>query len=94
MQGNDIPTQENEETVTVDQECQGDEIPTQQSTANNTAKVVQDGIAAGVIKNFSMRRRAKSERIAKKGKPFNFGADGAGSSADKAWDVEDVLREP
>ena len=94
MQGNDIPTQENEETVTVDQECHGDEIPTQQSTTNNTAKVVQDGIEAGVIKNFNMRRRAKSERIAKKGKPFKFGVDGAGSSADKAWDVEDVLREP
>lgn len=90
LQGYDTPNQENEETLTVDQECQGDEIPTQQSTTNNTAKVVQDGIA----KTFSNRRRFKFERIEKQGKQFKFGPDGAGSTSDKAWDVDDVLREP
>ncbi|GJS30513.1 hypothetical protein Tco_0491133 [Tanacetum coccineum] len=36
---------------------------------------------------------AKSGRIAKRAKPFQFGKDGAGSCADKAWDVDEVLAE-
>ena len=63
--------------------------------ANKTgAQMVEEGIAAGLLKSASLKRRCKSERIAKKSKPFNFDPDGAGSSASKAWDVDDVLAEP
>lgn len=58
------------------------------------AQMVEEGIAAGLLKTASLKRRCKSERIAKKSKPFNFDPDGAGSSASKAWDVDDVLAEP
>lgn len=67
LQGDDIPTQQKDETVNEEhiQEFQGDDIPTQQSKANDTAKEIDDAIAAGVFRTFSMRR-AKYERIAKR----------------------------
>ena len=91
-----------EQSVTEDtiQDC--DDIPTQQSNTKKkvakraksaTEKVIEDGLAAGTLKTASLKRRAKSERIAKRGKPFKFPADGSGSTPDKAWDVDEVLAE-
>ncbi|GKA52061.1 60S ribosomal protein L34 [Tanacetum coccineum] len=48
----------------------------------------------GTLAMHGVQRRSKSERIANKAKAFKFGKDGAGSSADKAWDVDEVLAEP
>lgn len=78
-----------EQSVTEDtiQDC--DTIPTQQS---NTKTASLKSIAAGTLKTASLKRRAKSERIAKK-KPFNFPVDGTGTSAEKAWDLDEVLAE-
>ncbi|GJW40511.1 hypothetical protein Tco_0066356 [Tanacetum coccineum] len=83
-----------DETVTEDpiEESQVDDIPTQQSkTSQKTAKIIEDAIATGKLKTAGLKRRCKSERIAKRAKPFQFGKDGAGSCADKAWDVDEVL---
>ncbi|GJY92697.1 hypothetical protein Tco_0508479, partial [Tanacetum coccineum] len=85
-----------DETVTEDpiEESQVDDIPTQQSkTSQKTAKIIEDAIATGKLKTAGLKRRCKSERIAKRAKPFQFGKDGAGSCADKAWDVDEVLAE-
>ncbi|GJV06440.1 hypothetical protein Tco_1344096 [Tanacetum coccineum] len=57
-------------------------------------EVVEASIAAGTLKLAGVKRRGKSERIANKAKAFKFGKDGAGSSADKAWDVNEVFAEP
>ncbi|GJW49371.1 hypothetical protein Tco_0090722 [Tanacetum coccineum] len=71
-----------------------DNIPTQQSKiSHKTAKIIEDAIATGKLKTAGLKRRCKSERIAKRAKPFQFGKDGAGSCADKAWDVDEVLAE-
>ncbi|GKC05718.1 hypothetical protein Tco_0997328, partial [Tanacetum coccineum] len=69
------------------------EIPTQTSRTS-MKEVVEASIAAGTLKLAGVKRRSKSERIANKAKAFKFGKDGAGSSADKAWDVDEVLAEP
>nr|GEX34997.1 60S ribosomal protein L34 [Tanacetum cinerariifolium] len=68
-----------------------DDIPTQQSKTSDTAKKIKDAIATGRLKTARLKRRRKSERIAKKGKPYQFAKDGVGSCLDKAWDVDDVL---
>ncbi|GJX01946.1 60S ribosomal protein L34 [Tanacetum coccineum] len=62
-------------------------------TSQKTAKIIEDAIATGKLKTAGLKRRCKSERIAKRAKPFQFGKDGAGSCADKAWDVDEVLAE-
>ncbi|GJR99636.1 hypothetical protein Tco_0316145 [Tanacetum coccineum] len=54
-------------------------------------EVVEASIAAGTLKLAGVKRRSKSERIANKAKAFKFGKDGAGSSADKAWDVDEGI---
>ncbi|GKA69038.1 hypothetical protein Tco_0775102 [Tanacetum coccineum] len=85
-----------DETVIEDpiEESQVDDIPTQQSKiSHKTAKIIEDAIATGKLKTAGLKRRCKSERIAKRAKPFQFGKDGAGSCADKAWDVDEVLAE-
>ncbi|GJV91950.1 60S ribosomal protein L34 [Tanacetum coccineum] len=85
-----------DETVTEDpiEESQVDDIPTQQSkTGQKTAKIIEDAIATRKLKTAGLKRRCKSERIAKRAKPFQFVKDGAGSCADKAWDVDEVLAE-
>ncbi|GJX46318.1 calcium/proton exchanger [Tanacetum coccineum] len=69
------------------------EIPTQTSRTS-MKEVVEASIAAGTLKLAGVKRRSKSERIANKAKAFKFGKDGAGSSADKAWGVDEVLAEP
>ena len=59
------------------------EIPTQSSIT----KILQDieaSIASGTFKTTSLKRRCKSERIAKRAKAYQFGPDDAGCSADKA----------
>ncbi|GKB86186.1 hypothetical protein Tco_0958458 [Tanacetum coccineum] len=70
-----------------------DDIPTQQSKTSDTAKIIEDAIATGRLKTAGLKRRCKSERIAKRAKAFQFGKDGAGSCSEKAWDVDDVLAE-
>nr|GEV68374.1 60S ribosomal protein L34 [Tanacetum cinerariifolium] len=70
-----------------------DDIPTQQSKTSDTAKIIKDAIETGRLKTTGLKRRCKSERIAKRAKAFQFGKDGAGSYPDKAWDVDDVLAE-
>ncbi|GKE50608.1 60S ribosomal protein L34, partial [Tanacetum coccineum] len=55
--------------------------------------VTEDPIKESQLKTGGLKRRCKSERIAKRAKPFQFGKDGAGSCADKAWDVDEVLAE-
>nr|GEZ40480.1 60S ribosomal protein L34 [Tanacetum cinerariifolium] len=70
-----------------------DDIPTQQSKTSDTAKIIEDAIATGRLKTAGLKRRCKSERIAKRAKAFQFGKDGAGSCPNKAWDVDDVLAE-
>lgn len=83
-----------EQSVTEDtiQDC--DAIPTQQSNTKKTiAQEVQERIAVGTLKTATLKRKAKSERIAKKGKLFKFPADGSGSTVEKAWDVDEVLAE-
>ncbi|GJZ39105.1 hypothetical protein Tco_0585668 [Tanacetum coccineum] len=57
------------------------------------SQIIEDAIATGKLKTAGLKRRCKSERIAKRAKPFQFGKDGAGSCADKAWDVDEVLAE-
>nr|GFA71561.1 hypothetical protein CTI12_AA159120 [Tanacetum cinerariifolium] len=69
------------------------EIPTQTSRTN-MKEVVEAFIAAGTLKLAGLKRMSKSERIANKAMAFKFGKDGAGSTADKAWDVDEVLAEP
>nr|GEV61879.1 hypothetical protein [Tanacetum cinerariifolium] len=66
-----------------------DDIPTQQSKTSDAAKIIEDVIATGRLKTAGLKRRCKSERIAKRAKAFQFGKDGAGSCLDKAWDVDD-----
>nr|GEU88566.1 hypothetical protein [Tanacetum cinerariifolium] len=56
-----------------------DDIPTQQSKTSDTAKIIKDAIATGRLKTAGLKRRCKSERIAKRAKAFQFGKDGAGS---------------
>nr|GEW06364.1 60S ribosomal protein L34 [Tanacetum cinerariifolium] len=68
-----------------------DDIPTQQSKTSDAAKIIEDAIATGRLKTVGLKRRCKSERIAKRAKAFQFSKDGAGSCLDKAWDVDDVL---
>nr|GFA70126.1 hypothetical protein CTI12_AA204890 [Tanacetum cinerariifolium] len=70
-----------------------DDIPTQHSKTSDTAKIIEDAIATGRLKTTGLKRRCKSERIAKRAKAFQFGKDGAGSCPEKAWDVDDVLAE-
>ncbi|GJX47086.1 60S ribosomal protein L34 [Tanacetum coccineum] len=70
-----------------------DDIPTQQSKTSDTAKIIEDAIATRRLKIIGLKRRCKSERIAKRAKAFQFGKDGAGSCSEKAWDVDDVLAE-
>ncbi|GJZ45406.1 60S ribosomal protein L34 [Tanacetum coccineum] len=70
-----------------------DDIPTQQSKTSDTAKIIEDAIATGRLKTAGLKRRCKSERIAKRPKAFRFGKDCAGSCSEKAWDVDDVLAE-
>ncbi|GJW65268.1 vinorine synthase-like protein [Tanacetum coccineum] len=64
-------------------------IPTQTSRTS-MKEVVEASIAAGTLKLAGVKRRSKSERIANKAKAFKFRKDGAGSSADKAWDVDEA----
>nr|GEY63967.1 hypothetical protein [Tanacetum cinerariifolium] len=66
-----------------------DDVPTQQSKTSDTAKIIEDAIATGRLKTVGLKRRCKSERIAKRAKAFQFGKDGARSCPDKAWDVDD-----
>nr|GFA51514.1 splicing factor [Tanacetum cinerariifolium] len=61
------------------------DIPTQQSKTSDTAKIIEDVIATGRLKTVALKRRCKSERIAKRAKAFQFGKDGTGSCPDKAW---------
>ncbi|GJT98466.1 multidrug resistance-associated protein 5 [Tanacetum coccineum] len=70
-----------------------DEIPTQQSKTSDTAMIIEDVIATGRLKTAGLKRRCKSERIAKRAKAYQFGKDGAGSCSEKAWDVDEVLAE-
>ncbi|GKE21532.1 60S ribosomal protein L34 [Tanacetum coccineum] len=70
-----------------------DEIPTQQSKTSDTAMIIEDAIATGRLKTAGLKRRCKSERIAKRAKAYRFGKDGAGSCSEKAWDVDEVLAE-
>nr|GEW85361.1 hypothetical protein CTI12_AA204890 [Tanacetum cinerariifolium] len=70
-----------------------DDILTQQSKTSDTAKIIEDAIATGRLKTAGLKRRCKSERIAKRAKAFQFGKDDDGSCHDKAWDVDDVLAE-
>ncbi|GJY33405.1 hypothetical protein Tco_0417874 [Tanacetum coccineum] len=70
-----------------------DDIPTQQSKTSDTAKIIEDAIVIGGLKTTGLKRRCKSERIAKRAKAFQFCKDGAGSCFKKAWDVDDVLAE-
>ncbi|GJT81006.1 hypothetical protein Tco_1055348 [Tanacetum coccineum] len=70
-----------------------DEIPTQQSKTSDTAMIIEDAIATGRLKTAGLKRRCKSERIAKRAKAYQFGKDGAGSCSEKAWDVDEVLAE-
>ncbi|GJW81690.1 60S ribosomal protein L34, partial [Tanacetum coccineum] len=70
-----------------------DEIPTQQSKTSDTAMIIKDAIATGRLKTARLKRRCKSERIAKREKAYQFGKDGAGSCSEKAWDVDEVLAE-
>nr|GFC29854.1 hypothetical protein [Tanacetum cinerariifolium] len=70
-----------------------DDIPTQHSKTSDTAKIIEDAIANGRLKTAGLKRRCKSERIAKRAKAFQFGKDGAGSCPDKACDADDVLAE-
>ncbi|GJR81062.1 hypothetical protein Tco_0151847 [Tanacetum coccineum] len=70
-----------------------EDIPTQQSKTSDTTKIIKDAIATGRLKTDGLKRRCKSERIAKRAKAFQFGKDGAGSCSEKAWDVDDVLAE-
>nr|GEW14589.1 60S ribosomal protein L34 [Tanacetum cinerariifolium] len=70
-----------------------DDIPTSMSKTSDTAKIIEDAIATGRLKTTGLKRRCKSERIAKRAKAFQFGKDGAGSCPEKAWDVDDVLAE-
>nr|GEW68664.1 hypothetical protein [Tanacetum cinerariifolium] len=70
-----------------------DAILTQQSKTSDTSKIIEDAISTGRLKTARLKRRCKSERIAKRAKAFQFGKDGAGSCPDKAWDVDDVLAE-
>ncbi|GJT42693.1 hypothetical protein Tco_0951408 [Tanacetum coccineum] len=60
---------------------------------HKTAKIIKDAIATRKLKTAGLKRRCKSERIAKGAKPFQFVKDGAGSCSDKAWDVDEVLAE-
>ncbi|GJY65395.1 60S ribosomal protein L34 [Tanacetum coccineum] len=64
-----------------------------QTSKTSMKEVVEASIAAGTLKLAGVKRRSKSERIANKAKAFKFGKDGAGSSADKAWGVDEVLAE-
>nr|GEW90665.1 splicing factor [Tanacetum cinerariifolium] len=64
-----------------------------QSKTSDTAKIIEDAIATESLKTAGLKRRCKSERIAKRAKAFQFGKDGAGSCPDKVWDVDDVLAE-
>nr|GEW60584.1 60S ribosomal protein L34 [Tanacetum cinerariifolium] len=66
------------------------EIPTQTSRTS-IKEVVEAFTTAGTLKLAGLKRRSKSERIANRAKAFKFGKDGAGSSANKAWDVDEVL---
>ncbi|GKA08693.1 hypothetical protein Tco_0688024 [Tanacetum coccineum] len=79
-----------EATVTEDpiQEFEN-EIPTQTSRTS-MKEVVEASIAAGTLKLAGVKRRSKSERIANRAKAFKFEKDSAGSSANKAWDVDEV----
>nr|GEW11749.1 multidrug resistance-associated protein 5 [Tanacetum cinerariifolium] len=47
-----------------------DDIPTQQSKTSDTAKIIEDAIATGRLKTVGLKRRCKSERIAKRAKAF------------------------
>ncbi|GJX57760.1 hypothetical protein Tco_0287657 [Tanacetum coccineum] len=49
---------------------------------------------AGTLKLAGLKRRRKSDRIENRAKAFKFSKDAAGSSADKAWDVDEALAEP
>nr|GEZ58363.1 hypothetical protein CTI12_AA204890 [Tanacetum cinerariifolium] len=62
-------------------------------STSDTAKIIEDAIANGRLKTAGLKRRCKSERIAKRAKAFQFGKDGAGSCPDKACDADDVLAE-
>ncbi|GJV17706.1 hypothetical protein Tco_1363029 [Tanacetum coccineum] len=53
-----------------------------------------NGKKAGTLKLAGLKRRRKSERIENRAKAFKFSKDAAGSSADKAWDVDEALAEP
>ncbi|GJZ88764.1 60S ribosomal protein L34 [Tanacetum coccineum] len=70
-----------------------DDIPTQQSKTSDTAKIIEDAIVTGRLKTAGLKRRCKSERIAKRAKAYQFGKDGARSCSEKAWDVDEVLAE-
>ena len=73
-----------EQSVTRDTIKDCDALPTQQSNTKKTIEhELQERLAAGTFKITSLKRRAKSERIAKKGKPFKFPADGSGSTVEK-----------
>ncbi|GKC15650.1 60S ribosomal protein L34 [Tanacetum coccineum] len=51
------------------------------SVADSTSlgtQIIKDAIATGRLKTAGLRRRCKSERIAKRAKAFRFGKDGAG----------------
>nr|GEV08017.1 hypothetical protein [Tanacetum cinerariifolium] len=61
-----------------------DDIPIQQSKTSDTAKIIEDAIATRRLKTARLKRRCKSERIAKREKAFQFGKDGVGSCRDKA----------
>lgn len=94
-QDHQIPTQQSCTNKPVAKKSGAKTTSAKKTGAKKTgAQMVEEGIAAGLLKTASLKRRCKSERIAKKSKPFNFDPDGAGSSASKAWDVDDVLAEP
>ncbi|GJY35205.1 hypothetical protein Tco_0420583 [Tanacetum coccineum] len=63
------------------------------SFINKDKTIIKDAIATGRLKTARLKRRCKSERIAKRAKALQFGKDGAESYPDKAWDVDEVLVE-
>ncbi|GJZ12415.1 hypothetical protein Tco_0547645 [Tanacetum coccineum] len=60
---------EEDGTVTQDhiEDFQVDDIPTQQSKVSDTGKMIKDVIATRKLKSVSLKKRCKSERIAKRG---------------------------